>query len=76
MAFVGDFIFDVNFTFWSHGLVGMQGINAGIGAIAMQASVPFAAIIVWLIYREKAGLATICWIDYFIYWFTCYFWFA
>ena len=37
------------------GLVGMQGINAGIGAIAMQASVPFAAIIVWLIYREKLG---------------------
>lgn len=36
-------------------LVGMQGINAGIGAIAMQASVPFAAIIVWLIYREKLG---------------------
>ena len=37
------------------GLVGMQEIAAGLGAIAMQASVPFAAIIVWLVYRETLG---------------------
>lgn len=37
------------------GLVGMQEIEAGPGAIAMQASIPFAAIIVWLVYKESLG---------------------
>ncbi len=37
------------------GLVGVQHVQAGTGAIAMQSSVPFAAIIAWLVYRETFG---------------------
>lgn len=37
------------------GLVGMQQVEAGTGAIAMQASVPFAAVMVWMIYKESFG---------------------
>ena len=36
-------------------LVGVQYIEAGTGALAMQASVPFAALIAWLSFRESFG---------------------
>lgn len=37
------------------GLVGVQHIEAGTGAIAMQVSVPFAALIAWVAFRETFG---------------------
>jgi O-acetylserine/cysteine efflux transporter len=37
------------------GLVGVQYIEAGTGAVAMQVSVPFAALIAWLLFRETFG---------------------
>ena len=37
------------------GLVGVQYIEAGTGALAMQTSVPFAALIAWLLFRESFG---------------------
>ncbi len=37
------------------GLVGVQYIDAGAGAIAMQTSVPFAALLAWVVYREAFG---------------------
>jgi O-acetylserine/cysteine efflux transporter len=36
-------------------LVGVRHIEAGAGAIAMQTSVPFAALVAWLIHRETFG---------------------
>ena len=36
-------------------LVGVQYIEAGAGALAMQTSVPFAALIAWLLFRESFG---------------------
>ena len=36
-------------------LVGVQYIEAGTGALAMQISVPFAALIAWLLFRESFG---------------------
>lgn len=36
-------------------LVGVQHIEAGTGALAMQTSVPFAALIAWLLFRETFG---------------------
>jgi len=36
-------------------LVGVQYIEAGTGALAMQMSVPFAALITWLLFRESFG---------------------
>lgn len=36
-------------------LVGVQYIEAGAGALAMQTSVPFAALIAWLLFREAFG---------------------
>jgi O-acetylserine/cysteine efflux transporter len=37
------------------GLVGLQYIEAGTGALAMQASVPFAALLAWIFFRETFG---------------------
>lgn len=37
------------------GLIGIQHVEAGTGAIAMQTSVPFAALIAWLFFREAFG---------------------
>lgn len=36
-------------------LVGVQYIEAGAGALAMQTTVPFAALIAWLLFRESFG---------------------
>jgi O-acetylserine/cysteine efflux transporter len=36
-------------------LVGLQYVDAGTGAIAMQTAVPFAALIAWLLFREPLG---------------------
>ncbi|MDA1323379.1 MAG: EamA family transporter [Proteobacteria bacterium] len=36
-------------------LVGVQYIEAGAGALAMQTSVPFAALLAWLLFRESFG---------------------
>ena len=36
-------------------LIGVQYIEAGTGALAMQTSVPFAALIAWLLFREAFG---------------------
>ncbi len=36
-------------------LVGLQHIDAGTGAIAMQTAVPFAALLAWLLFREPLG---------------------
>jgi len=36
-------------------LVGLQHVGAGIGALGMQAAVPFAALLAWLFYREAFG---------------------
>ena len=36
-------------------LVGLQHVGAGIGALGMQAAVPFAALLAWLFYREPFG---------------------
>jgi O-acetylserine/cysteine efflux transporter len=36
-------------------LVGVRHIEAGTGAVAMQASVPFAALIAWFLFREPFG---------------------
>ena len=36
-------------------MIGVQHIEAGAAAIAMQITVPFAALLAWLIYREKFG---------------------
>ncbi len=37
------------------GLVGLQYVEAGTGALAMQASVPFAALLAWIFFRETFG---------------------
>jgi len=36
-------------------LVGIQYIEAGTGSLAMQTSVPFAALIAWVLFRETFG---------------------
>ncbi|MBK18562.1 MAG: multidrug DMT transporter permease [Rhodospirillaceae bacterium] len=36
-------------------LVGLQFIEAGTGALAMQASVPFAALLAWFVFKETFG---------------------
>jgi len=36
-------------------LVGVQHIEAGTGALAMQTAVPFAALLAWLLFRESFG---------------------
>lgn len=36
-------------------LIGLQFIDAGTGAIAMQTAVPFAALLAWTLFREPLG---------------------
>lgn len=36
-------------------LIGLQFIDAGTGAIAMQTAVPFAALLAWILFREPLG---------------------
>lgn len=37
--------------------VALEHIDAGTGALTIQTSVPFAALLAWLVYREKLGWA-------------------
>lgn len=36
-------------------LIGLQKVDAGTGSLAMQASVPFAAVLAWVFFREPFG---------------------